>query len=119
WAAHEPLVLADQDSEQGFSRTAAALKAGLRGGLAFPIVGAGRIFGVIELFSSGTVQPDEALMQLLKSLSAQIGQSFQRKLAEDQLRFIATHDSLTDLPNRSLFNERLRHALHQGTRYNR
>jgi len=119
WAGHEPLVLTDVGTEQGFSRTTAALQAGLHGALAFPIVVAGRIFGVIELFSAGTIQPDEALMQLLKSLSAQIGQSFQRRLAEDQLRFIATHDSLTDLPNRSLFNERLRHALHQGTRYNR
>jgi len=119
WAGHEPLVLTDVSSEQGFSRTAAALQAGLRGALALPIVAAGRIFGVVELFSAEAVQPDEALIQLLKSLSAQIGQSFQRKLAEDQLRFIATHDSLTDLPNRSLFNERLRHALHQSTRYSR
>ena len=119
WAGHEPLVLTDVGSEQGFSRTTAALQAGLHGALALPIVAAGRNFGVIELFSAGTIQPDEALMQLLKSLSAQIGQSFQRRLAEDQLRFIATHDSLTDLPNRSLFNERLRHALHQGTRYTR
>ena len=119
WAGHEPLVLTDVGSEQGFSRTAAALQAGLHGALALPIVAAGRNFGVIELFSAGTIQPDDALMQLLKSLSSQIGQSFQRRLAEDQLRFIATHDSLTDLPNRSLFNERLRHALHQGTRYTR
>jgi diguanylate cyclase (GGDEF)-like protein/PAS domain S-box-containing protein len=119
WAGHEPLMLADVGSEQGFSRTAAALRAGLHGALALPIVAAGRIFGVIELFSVEPIQPDETLMQLLKSLSAQIGQSFQRKLAEDQLRFIATHDSLTDLPNRSLFNERLRHALHQGNRYSR
>src|SRR5438128_2071538 len=119
WAGHEPLVLTDVGSEQGFSRTTAALQAGLHGALALPIVAAGRNFGVIELFSAGTIQPDDALMQLLKSLSSQIGQSFQRRLAEDQLRFIATHDSLTDLPNRSLFNERLRHALHQGTRYTR
>jgi diguanylate cyclase (GGDEF)-like protein/PAS domain S-box-containing protein len=119
WAGHEPLVLTDVGSEQGFSRTTAALQAGLRGALALPIMAAGRTFGVIELFGAEAIQPDEALIQLLKSLSAQIGQSFQRKLAEDQLRFIATHDSLTDLPNRSLFNERLRHALHQSTRYSR
>jgi diguanylate cyclase (GGDEF)-like protein/PAS domain S-box-containing protein len=119
WAGHEPLVLTDVGSEQGFSRTTAALQAGLHGALALPIVAAGRTFGVIELFSEGNIQPDDTLMQLLKSLSAQIGQSFQRKLAEDQLRFVATHDSLTDLPNRSMFNEGLRHALHQGTRYNR
>ncbi len=119
WAGHEPLVLTDVGSEQGFSRTTAALQAGLRSALALPIMAAGRTFGVIELFGAEAIQPDEALIQLLKSLSAQIGQSFQRKLAEDQLRFIATHDSLTDLPNRSLFNERLRHALHQSTRYSR
>jgi diguanylate cyclase (GGDEF)-like protein/PAS domain S-box-containing protein len=119
WAGHEPLVLTDLASEQGFSRTTAAQQAGLRGALALPIVAAGRTFGVVELFSAEAIQPDEALIQLLKSLSAQIAQSFQRKLAEDQLRFIATHDSLTDLPNRALFNERLRHALNQSTRYSR
>src|SRR6266446_301580 len=113
WAGHEPLVLTDVGSEQGFSRTTAALQAGLHGALALPIVAAGRNFGVIQLFSAGTIQPDDALMQLLKSLSSQIGQSFQRRLAEDQLRFIATHDSLTDLPNRSLFNERLGRSFHR------
>ncbi len=100
-------------------RTTAALQAGLRGALALPIVAAGKIFGVIELFSAQAIRSEEALIHLLHSVSAQVGQSFQRKLAEDQLRHIATHDSLTELPNRSLFNERLRHALHQGTRYSR
>jgi len=93
WAGHEPLVVTDVGSEQGFSRTIAAQQAGLRGALALPIMAAGKTFGVVELFSAEAVQPDEALIQLLKSLSAQIGQSFQRRLAEDQLRFIATHDS--------------------------
>ncbi len=34
-----------------------------------------------------------------------------RKALEDQLRHQAFHDPLTDLPNRSLFMDRLRHAL--------
>ncbi len=112
WANREPLFVKDVASEQGFSRTAAAQQAGLHGALALPIMAGGRVFGVIELFSAEPVQPDEALSQLLNSLSAQIGQCFQRRLAEDQLRFIATHDPLTELPNRAMFNERLRHALH-------
>ncbi len=119
WANRELLFVKDVASEQGFSRTAAAQQAGLHGALALPIIAGGRVFGVIELFSAEPVQPDEALSQLLKSLSAQIGQCLQRRLAEDQLRFIATHDPLTELPNRAMFNERLRHALHQGVRYNR
>src|SRR6266705_2191312 len=119
WANRELLFVKDVASEQGFSRTAAAQQAGLRGALALPIMAGGRVFGVIELLSAEPVQPDEALSQLLKSISAQIGQCLQRRLAEDQLRFIATHDPLTELPNRAMFNERLRHALHQGVRYNR
>src|SRR5260370_25827776 len=119
WAKGGPLFVEDIGSELVFSRLQAALQAGLHGALALPIISGGKTFGVIELFGAQAIRSDEALMHLLHSLSAQIGQSFQRKLAEDQLRYIATHDSLTDLPNRSLFNERLRHALHQGTRYNR
>jgi diguanylate cyclase (GGDEF)-like protein/PAS domain S-box-containing protein len=119
WAKGAPIVVGSLGSEQGFSRMQAALKADLQGALALPIVSGGKTFGVIELFSAETIRPDEALSHLLHSVSTQIGQSFQRKLAEDQLRFIATHDSLTDLPNRTMFNERLRHALNQGARYGR
>ena len=35
----------------------------------------------------------------------------ERKEFEHQLQHAATHDSLTDLPNRALFNDRLSHAL--------
>ncbi len=35
----------------------------------------------------------------------------ERKAAEEQLKYLASHDTLTDLPNRSLFNDRLNHAL--------
>jgi diguanylate cyclase (GGDEF)-like protein/PAS domain S-box-containing protein len=119
WAKGAPIVVEDLTSEQGFSRLQSALSAGLRGALAVPIVSGGKAFGVIELFSAETIRADESLTELLHSVSTQIGQSAQRKLAEDQLRFIATHDSLTDLPNRTMFNEGLRHALQQGARYKR
>ncbi len=34
-----------------------------------------------------------------------------RKQAEDKINYLAYHDALTDLPNRTLFEDRLRHAL--------
>jgi diguanylate cyclase (GGDEF)-like protein/PAS domain S-box-containing protein len=39
-----------------------------------------------------------------------------RKVAEEQLAHRAFYDPLTDLPNRSLFLDRLRHALRRATR---
>jgi diguanylate cyclase (GGDEF)-like protein/PAS domain S-box-containing protein len=40
-----------------------------------------------------------------------------RKQAEEELQYIATHDALTGLPNRTLFNDRLALALAQAHRY--
>jgi diguanylate cyclase (GGDEF)-like protein/PAS domain S-box-containing protein len=34
-----------------------------------------------------------------------------RKIASDQLKYIATHDRVTELPNRVLFEDRLKHAI--------
>jgi diguanylate cyclase (GGDEF)-like protein/PAS domain S-box-containing protein len=39
-----------------------------------------------------------------------------RKASEELIRFRATHDALTGLPNRALFDDRLATALKQGTR---
>jgi len=42
-----------------------------------------------------------------------------RKEAEEQLRFKAHHDALTELPNRGLFMDRLQIAINQARRYHR
>ncbi|ACK68347.1 diguanylate cyclase/phosphodiesterase with PAS/PAC sensor(s) [Rippkaea orientalis PCC 8801] len=41
----------------------------------------------------------------------------ERKQAEEQLQYNATHDTLTQLPNRLLFMDRLEHALERRRRY--
>ena len=40
----------------------------------------------------------------------------QRKAHESQIEYLATHDALTDLPNRNLFNDRARQAISHAER---
>jgi diguanylate cyclase (GGDEF)-like protein len=41
----------------------------------------------------------------------------ERKRAEEQMAYSATHDSLTDLPNRVLFMDRLQHTMERARRH--
>lgn len=43
----------------------------------------------------------------------------ERKLFEEKLRYMAYHDTLTGIPNRSFFRERLKQALKEAERYKR
>ncbi len=58
-------------------------------------------------------------MEFAKQLGSQIGQFIARVQAEQNLQFVATHDALTSLPNRTMFSDRLSQALAQAQRYNR
>ena len=42
-----------------------------------------------------------------------------RKHAEERIQYLATHDALTNLPNRLMFNQLLKHAVQTARRYQR
>ena len=65
---------------------------------------------VVQTYS-GDVRYTEQDKALLQFVSTQVAAAIERKQAETWLRHIARHDALTDLPNRGLFNDRLRDAL--------
>ena len=48
--------------------------------------------------------------QLLMFVAKHINNAIERMEAKQKLQFLALHDSLTDLPNRSLFKDRIQHA---------
>ncbi len=119
WRDRAPIWIADVATEPEFKRGSAAAVAGLHCAFAFPVVARGERLGVMEFFSRSIKQPDPELLAATRSLGSQIGQFMVRRNAEEKLRFVATHDALTELPNRVMFGQRLDHALVQAQRHRR
>ncbi|HSN40895.1 MAG TPA: diguanylate cyclase, partial [Burkholderiales bacterium] len=113
-----PVWIADIAQQQRFRRAPLLAKAGLRGAFGFPLLLGNEVLGVMEFFHRDVREPDEMLIRIAQSIGSQIGQYMVRKHAEDAVKFVATHDTLTGLPNRVMFNQRLNHAIVQAQRRN-
>ena len=72
--------------DKNFPRAEAAAESGLRGAFAFPLFANDEINGVIELFDSSIVQPDDDLLQMVDSLGIQIGLFIHRHEMEKELQ---------------------------------
>ena len=117
WVSGAPHWIPDASREEGFERAQLAAQAGLHGAFAFPILAGNVTLGVLEFFSSEIRSPDPSLLQMVRVIGSQIGQFMARKQAEENLLYVATHDTLTGLPNRYMFNQRFAHALQNAQRY--
>lgn len=78
----------------------------------------GQVLGTFAIYLEQTGAPDQHHLRLIQSAAelAAIVIEHQRdadarRKAEREIQHLAFHDSLTDLPNRALFRETLRHAL--------
>ncbi len=83
--SRQPTWFPDLQQAANFARRAAARAARLRGAFAFPLVAEGTITGVLELFSSSIVEPDEDLLQMVEALGSQIGLFIHRRKIEKEL----------------------------------
>ena len=119
WSTGEPVWIDDVSREPGFLRASIAAEAGLHGAFAFPIRLGDELFGVLEFFIRNVCQPDAALLRMAQSIGFQIGQFIVRTAAQKQIRQLAHFDFLTGLPNRTLFNQLLDHALRKAQRHAR
>jgi len=119
WETNNPVWLDDLAQEKHMQRGPMALKAGLHSAFALPLLVGDGFYGVMEFFGPEVRRPEPELVEIVRTIGSQVGQFMARKAAEQNLRFVASHDPLTGLFNRSMFNERLQQALAQATRFER
>ena len=116
WISRELVWLEDAAAEKSLTRAAELAASGLHAGMAFPILILGKFYGVVEFFSTERRPRDDRLIRIARSIGSQIGQFIARKEAEQNLTFFANHDTLTGLPNRAMFSQRLGQAVARAQR---
>lgn len=85
--------------------------------LGVPLTVDQRTIGALVVSShSATAHYNEQHKSLLQFVSTQIAAHIERKRAEARLQYLAQYDVLTGLPNRTLFDDRLRMALARAAR---
>lgn len=103
-----------------------ARRTGVGSSAALPLIRGDRCEGVL-IFNSlerDTFTPE--LVDLLQRLGENLAfaldkfdRADEKARADERIEYLASHDSLTSLPNREMFNELLRYALETGQRHQR
>jgi diguanylate cyclase (GGDEF)-like protein/PAS domain S-box-containing protein len=103
WAEREPVVVDGVDVlPETLFRAAAARAAGLRGGVAVPVLADGEVIAVLNFYTRDPRRAGQAPVALLAMVAAQVGTVMRRKLAEAALaareeRLALIYNSATDL----------------------
>ena len=85
WASGRPAWVLNIADDDNFPRADAASEADLHGAIALPLVSDDETVGAVDFFSSRMRPPDEALLEMMSTVSTQVGQFIRRKQAEDGL----------------------------------
>jgi len=99
---------------------------GARSGAAFPLLVDERSIGIMLFISAEKDTFTAEFAELLQRLADNVAfalENFDRadekKKADERIEYLASHDSLTGLPNREMFNGLLRHAIDTAHRRER
>ena len=123
----KPCISNDYMADQRVSAFQAVVRSdGTKSGAAFPLLVRGQAVGVMIYMSTerDTFTPEFAgLLQRLADNVSFALENFDRadekSRADERIEYLASHDSLTRLPNRETFNELLRHSISAAERHRR
>jgi PAS domain S-box-containing protein len=85
-AGGAPLWIMDVEHDDNFPRARAAGALGVKGAFGFPVLTPRGVEAVLEFFTREPQEPDEVLLQAMAQIGLQLGQVFERKRAEAELR---------------------------------
>ena len=111
-----PATFSDLRADTRFTGDAALREAGVRSGLALPILVRGRTFGLLAGYSPQARLFDAGEIAFAQSVANVVGSAVERVQLERADRERSLHDQLTGLPNRSLFMDRLRGSVARARR---
>ncbi|MFI5304808.1 MAG: EAL domain-containing protein, partial [Nitrospiria bacterium] len=114
----EPLSGPISTQNRNHPRVKVAESAGLQSSFAIPLLVKDEVVAVLEFFSKNTMEPDVSTLEVMAHIGTQLGRVIERKKAQEELDYMATHDPLSHLPNRTLFSDRLEHAIANAKRNN-
>jgi diguanylate cyclase (GGDEF)-like protein/PAS domain S-box-containing protein len=92
----------------------AALARGFRSQMAMPLTVEDQAVGILVLYAAETGFFDYEELKLLKDLAGDISFALDYIGKEEQLTYVSYYDTLTGLPNRQLFFDRVAQALHSS-----
>ncbi len=96
-----------------------ALANGIRSSWSAPIMSAaGQVFGTFALYYRDTRQAPSADQALVERATHLAAIAFEREESQARLQYLASHDTLTHLPNRHLFQTSLSGAIARAQRAN-
>ncbi|TYL90258.1 EAL domain-containing protein [Bradyrhizobium rifense] len=121
----QPCVSNDYVNDNRVSAFHAVLQGdGARSGAAFPLITHDRPVGVMIYMSTEHETFTPEFVELLQRLAGNVSfaiENFDRadekNEADERIEYLASHDSLTDLPNRETFNGLLREAIDAAQRH--
>ena len=86
WESRKPIWIPDVITAPMFRRARMAAKVGLHGGFAFPVCKGEELYGVIELFSRESREPDQDVLEMVADIGIKVGLFMDRKRTEAELR---------------------------------
>jgi len=102
----EPLIIEDLAKDER-SADSSLVRVGARSGIQVPISGTAGTFGILSAHARAERHFGQDDANFLQSVANILAVAIERRSAEERLERLAQFDSLTGLPNRHLFHDRL------------